>query len=300
MLIHTPWRYVTGHWYGKHGLFWSFWINLVLIRVLLFVSQEWLAPEEGNDYRDSRFLVFGLVFVLHGALFVWQAIGVIRASEAHLRGSGAMAPVWGAQLGLVLIFFWVINYAHGAWQMTLPIPDNRKLQSEMEAARAAKYSIIPSSDERSLAISGSLELGISRHLKDQLKAYPKVEQIVLASTGGNIYEARGLSKLIAMRGLNTLVTTECSSACTTVFIGGANRLLAAGGKLGFHQYRIDADYAVLNADPLMEQNRDRAVFLSSGVEVWFLDKMFDSHASEMWYPAVSELIEANVVTDHTP
>ncbi len=259
--------------------------------------QEWLRPQQGQDFHKYRVLVLLLVLCFHGVLFVWQAVGVIRASEAHNRTSGSMAPIWGAQLVLVVASFWVMTYAIDAWHMTLPVPDSLRLQSEIEAERAAKYRIEPTSDGRSLTLTGSLELGITGHLKNQLKAYPDVEQIILSSTGGNIYQARGLSNTIRQNGLNTLVISECSSACTTVFIGGIKRQLTPGGKLGFHQYRIDADYAVLNADPLREQNRDRAAFLQSGVAVWFLDKMFDSQASDMWYPELSELIDAHVATD---
>ena len=300
MLIHSLWRYVTGHWYGTHGLVWSFWINLVLLRTLVFVMQEWLGPEQGQDFHDRWVLVLFLAFFVHGVLFVWQAVGVLRASESYISTSGTMAPVWATQLALVLTFFWVINYVHEAWQMTRPVSKTSSAQSELEAERAAKYSIEPTIDRHSLTLIGSLELGITRHLKHQLEAYPNVEQIVLTSAGGNIYEARGLSKIIAQNGLNTLVISECSSACTTVFIGGIKRKMASGSRLGFHQYRIDADYVVLNADPLQEQDKDRAIFLRSGVAVWFVDKMFASHASAMWYPALSELIEARVVTSVAP
>ncbi len=296
-MISYIWRYVTDHWRGQHGFAWSFWVNLVLLRVLIFAAQEWLSPEKGQDFSDNRALIWVLAVVFHGFVFVWQVAGVFRASGAHIRASGSMAPVWGSQLAIVAAVLWVASYSFGAWQMTLPIPDLLNSQAELEAARAAKYSIEPTTDGQSLTLAGSLELGITDHLRDQLKAYPDIDKIILASTGGNIYEARGLANIIRQNGLNTLVIAECSSACTTVFIGGAKRQLAPGGKLGFHQYRIDADYAVLNADPLREQTRDRAVFLQSGVALWFLDKMFDSDASDMWYPEPSELIDANVVTD---
>ncbi|MEQ8332339.1 hypothetical protein [Nisaea sp.] len=295
-LIHTVRRYLTGHWRGAHGLAWSFWINLVLVRVLVSVVQELLRPGKGLDFHDNQVLVLILALFFHGVLFVWQAVGVVRAAEAHIRAGGYMAPVWGTQLALVLASFWVITYAIDAWHMTLPVPDSLRLQAE----RDGKYSIEPTSDGLSLTLTGSLELGIAHHLKHQLKAYPNVKQIILASTGGNIYQARGLSKTIRQNGLNTLVMSECSSACTTVFIGGIKRQLASGGKLGFHQYRIDADYAVLNADPSREQERDRAIFLQAGVAAWFLDMMFDSQPSDMWYPALPELIESHVVTDVVP
>ncbi len=293
---------MTDHWRGQHGFAWSFWVNLVLLRVLIFALQERVSPEEGNDFSGKSLLILTLVVIFHGFVFVWQVVGVFRASGAHIRASGSMAPVWGSQLAIIIAALWVMSYVFGAWQMTLPVPDLLSNQTKLEAERAAKFSIEPSIDGRSLTLAGSLELGITDHLRDQIAAYPDVDQIILASTGGNIYEARGLANTIRQNGLNTLVIAECSSACTTVFIGGARRQLAPGSKLGFHRYRIDADYAVLNADPLREQDRDRTTFLQSGVAVWFLDKMFDSEASEMWYPELSELVDANVVTDseHIP
>jgi hypothetical protein len=299
-LFHTVSRYLTGHWRGEHGFAWSFWINLVLVRVVVFGLQELLRPGKGQDFHDDQLLVLLLALFFHGVLFVWQAVGVIRAAEAHIRTSGYMAPVWGAQLILVVASFWVVTYAIDAWHMTFPAPDDLRLQTAYEAERAGKYSIEPTSDGQSLILNGSLELGITRHLKRQLEAYPDVKQVILASAGGNIYEARGLSNTIRQNGLNTLVMSECSSACTTVFIGGIERQLAAGGRLGFHQYRIDADYAVLNAAPLREQDRDRAIFLQAGVAAWFLDIMFDSRPSDMWYPEVAELIDSHVATGVVP
>lgn len=300
MLIKALWRYVAGHWSGTHGLAWSFWINFVLIRAMVFALQGWLGPEQGHDYQDSRVLVIILAVFMHGILFVWQAVGVVRASDGYLRASGAMAVIWGTQISLVVAFLLVLTYALGAWQMTLPVPDSSGIQSDLEAERKSKYSIEPTSDGRSLMLTGSLELGITSHLKNQLKAYPNAEQIVLASNGGNIYEARGLSKVIGLNGLNTLVTSDCSSSCTIVFIGGNARQLAPSGRLGFHQYRIDANYTVLNADPLLEQKRDQAIFQKAGVAPWFLDKMFESPPSKLWFPELSELIRARVVTSVAP
>lgn len=296
MLNHAVRRYVTGHWRGEQGLKWSLWVNLILIRVFVFAVQDWLGPAEGQDFHNHQFVVLLFAFVFHGVLFVWQAVGVVRASEEYGRVSGYMAPVWATQLALIISVFWVLIFALEAWQMTLRVPDGLEIHATLEAERAAKYSIKPSFDGETLTLSGSIERGITRTLDAQLAAYPNTAQIILSSTGGNIYEARGLSNAIRKNGLNTMVISECSSACTTAFIGGIERRLVDSAKLGFHQYRIDAAYAVLNADPLQEQERDRALFLQSGVAAWFVDVMFDSHSSENWYPELSELLAANVVT----
>lgn len=296
-MIQATRRYVIGHWVGSHGLAWSVWVNLVSIRIVVSLLQEWLGPQKGQDFHEHRLLILLLALLAHGVLFIWQAVGTVRASEAHIRAGGSIAPVWGMQLVLVLAFFWVVTYVIDAWQVTSPIIKDRSTQAELAAARAAKYSITPTADGRALVLTGSLEGGITKNFAAHLAVHPNLERIVLNSAGGNIYEARGLSQMFRQFGLTTTVYAECSSACTTAFIGGSKRQLGPDGKLGFHQYRIDANYAVLTADPEREQEKDRALFLQSGVAPWFLDKMFDSLASDLWYPDSAELLDANVITE---
>lgn len=298
--IRKLWRYIEGHWRGQQGLTWSFWVNFVFLRALVSAIQEWFRPESGQSFYNTWVIVLLLVVFFHGVLFVWQFVGVIRASETHVRNFGSMASVWGSQLALVFAFFWVLSYVHDASQMVRPISSSPSKLSEWKAERASKYSFEISEDGKSLALTGSLELGITDSFKQQLDAHPQVKQIVLDSTGGNIFQARGLSKTIQQNGLSTLVAGECSSACTIAFIGGVRRQIAKGGKLGFHQYRVDADYAVLNANPKAQQDRDRKLFLQAGVEPWFIDKMFQSQPSEMWYPEQTELLDAHVITRVMP
>jgi hypothetical protein len=267
---------------------------------MVFLLHDWLRPSNGQDFQHNQLMVIFLALTFHGVLFVWQVVGTIRASEAYIKSSGFLAPVLGTQLALAGLLFWVLTYTLDAWQMTLPVPDDLQTRLDFEAERAAKYSIEPSEDGLSLVLTGSLERGISDHLKKRLQANPNVSQIVLDSAGGNIFEARGLSNIVRENALNTLVISKCSSACTTVFIAGIERRLASSGKLGFHQIRIDATYPVLNASPLQQQDRDRAIFLQSGVAAWFLDVMYDKPATEMWYPTLTELVDARVVTSATP
>lgn len=238
--------------------------------------------------------------LVHGALFVWQVTGTIRAYERYMRDGGAMASVWGAQLALVLMGFWTMIYVLDAWQMTSLSPEPEMTQAEIQAARAAKYRIILDENENSLLLTGSMELGITKAFLAQIIATPNIQTVILQSTGGNIYEARGLAQIIKQNGLNTRVMAQCSSACTTVFIAGHEREIGPNGELGFHQYRVNATYSVLNADPQAEQDRDRDLFRQAGVSELFLSKMFDKGASDIWFPDIDALIAANVVTKMIP
>ena len=73
-------------------------------------------------------------------------------------------------------------------------------------------------------------------------------------------------------------------------------MLKRDARLGFHSYRVEASYSVPIADPGAEQEKDRVLFAKRNVEDWFLQKMYDRDASDMWFPAREELLSAGVIT----
>lgn len=291
----NPYRYVADHWLGRQSLTWSFWVNLVLLRFVIYVAQMWLRPAEGGDYSDARPAVLILAAFFHLVLFVWQVVGVVCAGEVHIRRRGSIANMWGAQAGILIAFWFTASLALEAWQMALPVPVEDDFVERMQRERAASYRIDVPADGRTVSISGTIALGITRSFSNRLKRHPDVQTVMLASDGGNIFEARGLSKLIRTNGLDTLVERQCNSACTTVFVGGRKRTLAEGAVLGFHQYRVEADYAVLGTNPATQQQRDRALYSEQGVKAWFLEKMFNAPPDRLWFPSTQELLSSGVV-----
>lgn len=289
-------RYIVSHWRGQQGLAWSFLVNLVGVRAAIFVLQEIAKPAQYQDYHDWAPAVLIAAFFLHGIVFVWQAVGVIRAGEAHIVDHGGIALHWGGQLGLLIAFWFTASYSLQAWQMTIEAPDYKNFAATMQAERAAKY-MIAAQPDGVLSIRGTLELGITRRLAALLAQDGEIYEIALSSEGGNIYEARGLSRLFRENGLTTTVTDECSSACTTAFIGGRKRQLRPGAKLGFHQYRIMASYHVLGADPRAEEKKDQQLFLEAGVSRDFVSRMHSAAPGSMWYPEAGELLDAGVITE---
>ena len=276
-------------------------MNLVALRAILFIVQEVATGALPEDQRVPLWLAVLLVVTLHGGLFIWQAVGLLRATDHHSQGSGQMFKVWGTQLALIVATLWILSYSLEAWHLTqAKPPDAFPSQAEMNAERAAKYSLTLSDDNTRLSLEGTLELGVTAQLAELLAANPDVARIHLTSLGGNIFEARGLAALIRSNGLSTSVDHECSSACTLVFIGGRTRQMASDAKLGFHQYRLDTEAVILSVDPEREQERDLAAFRQAGVAPWFLEELFQSRATEMWYPPLSDLQRAGVVTEIVP
>lgn len=286
--------YVVDHWQGRQSLAWSFWVNLVALRIILFSLQTRLAPVEGEDYSHWRVTVLVMVFASHIVLLCWQIVGVIRSADRHFSIHGNMALVWGAQLGATLLFILSTVYALGAVQMTYRLPPEKRATTSPPAL-AETYAISISRSGSELSIEGYIGTGITRAVRKQLLARPSIVQVRLSSSGGNIFEARGLYKLFSVNGLATHVTARCSSACTTAYAGGALRSASPEAEFGFHQYRMDSPYFTIATNAAAEQRIDEELFLEAGVSKEFVGMMFHRQADDMWWPSLKALQESGVV-----
>ena len=92
----------------------------------------------------------------------------------------------------------------------------------------------------------------------------------------------------------------CASACTTDYAGGAMRSASIDAALGFHQYRIDASYAVIVVDVQAEQAREAALFREAGVSSEFVRTLFEHLPGDMWWPSQDELLRARVIHAISP
>jgi len=289
--------YISAHWRGDQSLAWSFWVNLVAIRAAIIITQIVFTPAEQGGFHSIAPWVWALVLVLHGIVFVWQVVGVLRSAEVHLRDTGSQAGVWGAQIALVAFFWLTASYSLEALRLTLAPPVVLDHLAKMDREHASKYALTVSNDRRVLSIVGSIELGITRNTEALVKKTPDLKLVILESDGGNVFEARGLARVFRENNLDTHVETSCSSACSLAFIGGKHRTITPRGRIGFHQYRFDSSISIIAADPAEEQQRDRELFSVNGVSEAFLEKMFQSRSAEMWFPNASELLEASVIQE---
>ena len=288
-------RYAKDHWQGDQGLAWSFWINLIALRTVLFIAQANALPAKGEDYSAFLPLILAFILIFHVLLFVWQAVGVLRPAEKHLADTGSQASVWGAQITLVAGVFLTFSAGLEAWQTTIPVSKEENHMVRMDREHASKYKLVLNPETKTVSIDGSIELGITRNLRNLLLNNPGTRLAIINSDGGNIYEARGLAKLFRDNAINTRVDKICTSACTTAFTGGKTRTMGPDAKFGFHQYRIDSAVRTINADPAAEQQKDMELFRKSGVSDAFVERMFLAPANDMWFPTSKELVQSGYI-----
>ena len=286
--------YLRAHWRGEQPLLLSFWINLVAVRALL-----WTLPLHALSPDPLPMPVLPVVIAADFALFVWQIVGVVRSVENHMLDRGGMAPTWGIYAAIAVVVFAMVTQWLGFYQLTQDKPDDELFTTRMDRLHASQYDLRVADDGTSLLLDGTIALGITKATAALLTQQPRIQRIELASTGGNIFEARGMAALILPLQVQTHVESECSSACTLVFMAGEERTLGKNARLGFHAYRLDSDIVMPHVDIVSEQERDRSFFLARDLDAQFLSRIFERENAEIWFPDHRELQAAGVIRTPT-
>jgi hypothetical protein len=288
--------YMIKHWRGELTLRQSFWVNLVLPHALLWLpiglEIENIALVIRPDLAAVLFLGL-VVFVL--TLLVWQAVGVARAAQTFKRRTHRKTIALTAQIfalamlvvHLPILFLVPFRYLIGMGMVFFGLTDGP----------FAKPKLYVYKETNSVILDGPLALGISRDLQRILEMNPELNNIILSGPGGSAYEAKAVYKLIKKRSLNTISLDECSSACAIAFLGGVERVLSEGSRLGFHSvggYSWDAS----KSDISIQQQAIKHLFQAQNIEKGFIETALGIPPDELWYPSYIELKEAGVVTNY--
>lgn len=163
------------------------------------------------------------------------------------------------------------------------------LTDSTSAALGGNYTLRVTDRGDEIELSGLVTYGMADRLAARLDANPDIHRIRLDSPGGLIRSASDAAQLIASHELDTVVSKECSSACTIMFVAGKRRILEGEGRLGFHDSRAP--------DPSLESNHTlRQVYATYGVDAQFITRIEVEHPSALWYPTVGELASAGVLS----
>jgi hypothetical protein len=239
-------------------------------------------------------VVWGLIAA--DALFlVWLIRAHLRAADEHMTGSGAMAPVWG---GYLLMLIAILASVTLWWQALLVAhrpPAGIPYAEQRALDRAARYSLTLSADGTSLVFDGEVTFGLTKALKTQLQDHPGVRQLRLSSPGGLIYEARGAARLIAARSLATTAEGLCASACTLMFAAGERRSLGPQGQLGFHGYALENFGGLPQVDLAKEQGKDRDFLIRQGITAGFVEQIYATPSSALWIPSPEVMRRAGLL-----
>ena len=224
-------------------------------------------------------------------IYPWQVVGVLRSCTIRIRLNAGRMSAIAAQFAVAASLAVILLSTVETFQ-SLQIY-KQKLALEEISPPIPEYTLDLIKQDTLIHLRGPFEIGITNNVSDLIDRYPQVTGIILDSEGGQIYEGRGLAKLIRENKLQTFSLEQCLSSCTTAFVAGVTRSLGTNAKLGFHQYKTYSLIPSINVDN--EQAKDIAIFVKQGIAPEFIDKIFMHPPESMWWPEIDELVAAGVV-----
>ncbi len=291
-------NYIKRHWRGNLSLAQAFWVNLVILFLALGLLERFIFPPyvENEIAVTTAVLVYCVVVKL--IIYPWQVVGVLRSCDLRIKSDTGRLWATAAQIALVISLAATLVATIETYQSLQGF--KRNLILEQTVPPEPLYSLDLIKQDTLIHLRGPFDIGITNRVADLIEQYPEVSGIILDSEGGQIYEGRGLARLIRENKLQTYSLDKCLSSCTTAFVAGTTRTLGIDARLGFHQYKT---YSLIpSIDVVAEQSKDMAIFEQQGVSPDFLEKLFTHPPEEMWWPEIDELINAGVVhqTEYSP
>jgi len=284
-------NYLKLHWRGNLSLAQSFWVNLVLLFLLFGILERFLFPPYIEDELAVTGGVIAYIIVVKLIVYPWQVVGVLRSCDLRFKSDTGRLWATAAQVALVVSLAATLIATIEIYQSLQGFKRNLMLKEAIPPEPL--YSLDLIKQNKLIHLRGPFEIGITNSVEDLIDQHPEITGIILDSEGGQIYEGRGLARLIRENRLQTFSLEKCLSACTTAFIAGTTRSLGTNARLGFHQYKTYSLIPSINIDN--EQAKDMAIFVKQGVSPEFLEKVFIRPPEEMWWPDIDELLSAGVV-----
>jgi len=277
---------IAMHWRGDFSLGVSYWVFGFCLSIFfqliapLFKSVSYLPPKP-----SALILVSSLLFIIIAT--VWQLVGIWRSASKHTTRGGK--PSW-AMITKIAVVIGSISAVGNINSQLLPII-SQSVKTVIQGEQVPHYSLRLLRNGKELEVSGGISYGVTKAVKEMLKASPNVEVIHMNSIGGWIKEAKKLHDLIRSKKLITFTSTHCESACTIAFLGGRERYLGENGKIGFHSASIDGKTTVEGTND--EQIK---VLRKSGAAYAFINKLVNISPNSMWYPTNQELLDNHIIT----
>lgn len=285
-----PANYIALHWKGDLPLL----VTIVVSGALLWAAVQGLRIAQTRFPLTMAPKFAAALWLIEVALLItgvlWWGRGVQRSAIRHVEAGGSPAVALLAGLLGVAAFFWVGAY----WWLSARhvAPD----VWDMLSGNATPAHVSVDAASATLRLSGDLEFGTTLAARAALDGAPQLRTVQLDSRGGRVLEGLALGRLLRDRGLDTLVTAECSSACVTAFAGGARRRIGPAARIGLHS----AGGAGATAAGVARANAESDEFIArQGVDWRVLERGAAVGNDDIWFPEASVLLGSGLATDRT-
>lgn len=267
--------------------------------LLLLTFQHFWFDEQVAKGRFSAVVGVAILSSVYLPLFLWQWVGINRCAEE--RGSIGTAADSAIVNGLLLLTacYVVIRMIDVSVSENSYGTERPVAHTGLDPVADSLILSVDPQDKSRLQVTGYFGIASTQQLKEKLLTLAGIETLILESYGGNVFEARGVAKVISDQGLSTHVNGICYSACTLAFVSGARRTASTAAKFGFHAYKMDSDLAGPVFDIEQEMQKDKTIFRKQGLSESFVSAIYNTNPDEIWTPSLLELSREGFLNELT-
>ncbi len=269
-----------------------FWLSVLVFSLLvpwiiILGSLSWLAGFTIDQTPSASMLAATIIFAVIAVVSVWQIVGTWRATSKLKAPSRYRVTRW---LGRTVAISSLLLAAFAFAALPANMATYYAEATDTDWIGQQGHSVAVEDD--TVTVNGYMSWGLYHEFVAALDANPNVRTVVLDSPGGHYAVGLRMGRLIRDRGIDTVTTDMCGSACIYAFLGGSQRTLQQGARIGFHTLAG-------NTQVVLDRVQAHAVeaLRTADVPDDFIQRIFATSADDVWYPSAKQLREANIVTD---
>jgi len=187
--------YIVRHWHGDLPIGISYWVNTVLVTLILTTLISVLVKIMNFNFTFMPEVFSLIIIAIWAILYVvtpWQIVGCWLSAENHIRDTNRY--FW-ARIVQFLVFLGAINSIYLFFTTAWPqITEYTKIATRSDTS--SKYTIRVLRQGTEIEVLGGIGFGLTDAISKHLEANPDIRVIHLNSLGGRVGEARILRDLI--------------------------------------------------------------------------------------------------------
>jgi hypothetical protein len=284
-------NFIKRHWNGEISLPVAYWgIGIFFsFSIILLIS---LLNELIDSFTPSLTYSSWVVLLSYPILWIislWIYVGIWKSSTNYVQNGSS--KTWG-YLAKIAVIIGLLQVCALAISTHLPIMQKMS-EFALGSDPMGTVSIAFLDDGKTLYIQGAFGNGSSKSIISTLEKNPSVKRLNLNSYGGRLKEVIRLSSEVQKRKLETYTEDRCLSFCTVIFLSGMPRYSTPGARIGFHApHFLDGEH--LQSIGIDESKK---LYQSFNLPSAFIERIFLTPNSDMWYPSYQELVSFGVVTN---
>uniref|UniRef100_UPI0040472C7F hypothetical protein n=1 Tax=Polynucleobacter sp. TaxID=2029855 RepID=UPI0040472C7F len=286
-------RFILQHWRGEFSLPLAYWgISFLLVSLIKVIGGYLvLEVESVTTSLTATAWILYMFYAFSLLLLTWSFVGTWRSATRY--SSEKNSTIWSGLakfaicLGILQISATFLTQEAKVLKVFAPY-----LIGADEGKRIAVEIL---DDGKTMKLTGAFGNGSYNAFKKSLDKNPNINKISLQSGGGLFKEVSLIAEEILLKRIDTYVEDKCESFCTIVFLSGYNRFSTPAAKIGFHAPTLTGASHLDDEFNLSS----RKLYAKLRVSKEFIDKIYSTPNSDMWYPTHTELLDAGIVNKVT-